>query len=123
MLYKAIKTNDSTFDITEQNEALNVPKNDIKIVSSNLLSKLSYITYLVNSYNKNGLKRYRKELFNYMKKNGINKLSDNRYSVNKMVFELYKDRYLNGQESTLLKYKIVDNSENNVTFAEKETNN
>lgn len=123
MLYKAIKTNDSTFDITEQNEALNVPKNDIKIVSSNLLSKLSYVTYLVNSYNKNGLKRYRKELFNYMKKNGINKLSDNRYSVNKMVFELYKDRYLNGQESTLLKYKIVDNSENNVTFAEKETNN
>lgn len=123
MLYKAIKTNDNTFDITEQNEALNVPKNDIKIVSSNLLSKLSYITYLVNSYNKTGLKRYRKELFDYMKKNGINKLSDNRYSVNKMVFELYKDRYLNGQESTLLKYKIVDNSENNVTFAEKETNN
>ncbi len=123
MLYKAIKTNDSTFDITEQKEALNVPKTDIKIVSNNLLNKLSYVTYLVNSYNKTALKRYRKELFDYMKKNGINKLSDNRYSVNKMVFELYKDRYLNGQESTLLKYIIVDNSENNATFAEKETNN
>ena len=123
MLYKAIKTNDSTFDITEQKEALNVPKTDIKIVSGKVLNKLYYVTYLVNSYNKTALKRYRKELFDYMKKNGINKLSDNRYSVNKMVFELYKDRYLNGQESTLLKYKIVDNSENNATFAEKETNN
>ena len=123
MLYKAIKTNDSTFDITEQNEALNVPKNDIKIVSNNLLNKLSYVTYLVNSYNKTALKRYRKELFDYMKKNGINKLSDYRYSVNKMVFELYKDRYLNGQESTLLKYKIVDNSENNATFVENKPNN
>ena len=122
MLYKAIKTNDSTFDITEQKEDLNVPKNDIKIVSSNLLNKLSYVTYLVNSYNKSGLKRYRKELFGYMKKNGINKLSDNRFSVNKMVFELYKDRYLNGQESTLLKYKIIDNSENNATFVENKPN-
>jgi HD superfamily phosphohydrolase len=123
MLYKAIKTNDSTFDITEQKEALNVSKNDIKIVSNNLLSKLSYVTYLVNSYNKTGLKRYRKELFNYMQKNGINKLSDYRYSVSKMVFELYKDRYLNGQESTLLKYKIIDNSENNATFVENKPNN
>ena len=79
--------------------------------------------FIVNSYNKTGLKRYRKELFDYMKKNGINQLSDNRYSVNKMVFELYKDRYLNGQESTLLKYKIIDNSENNATFVENKPNN
>ena len=123
MLYKAIKTNDSTFDITEQKEALNVPKTDIKIVSGKVLNKLYYVTYLVNSYNKTALKRYRKELNDYMKLNNITKLSEYKFTIDKMVFELYKDRYLNGQESTLLKYKIVDNSENNATFAEKETNN
>ena len=123
MLYKAIKTNDNTFDITEQKEALNVPKTDIKIVSGKVLNKLYYVTYLVNNYNKSGLKRYRKELNDYMKLNNITKLSEYKFTIDKMVFELYKDRYLNGQESTLLKYKIVDNSENNATFAEKETNN
>ena len=123
MLYKAIKTNDSTFDIIEQNEALNVPKTDIKIVSGKVLNKLYYVTYLVNNYNKSGLKRYRKELNDYMKLNNITKLSEYKFTIDKMVFELYKDRYLNGQESNLFKYKILDNTENNVTFAEKETNN